>query len=160
MMTNWNGTILGPPHVRGPSLCVYLYFVQSVHENRIYSLKITCGNRYPDAPPEVYFTSKINLPCVNSSTGRVKTFQLFLEHFSNYDRLNRISLIVLVHGDVQIPSRLCWWNYEGNRRSLCNLVNNSNFLTGKWPPHRIENYHSHLRVRRFRWGTVRGYGCF
>ncbi|GIZ40531.1 hypothetical protein CKM354_000386500 [Cercospora kikuchii] len=57
LMTNWNGTILGPPH--------------SVHENRIYSLKIVCGDKYPDEPPEVTFISKINLPCVDAQTGKV-----------------------------------------------------------------------------------------
>lgn len=51
-MTNWNGTILGPPH--------------STHENRIYSLTIVCDESYPDEPPKVTFTSKINLPCVDS----------------------------------------------------------------------------------------------
>ncbi|KAK9895492.1 ubiquitin-conjugating enzyme [Cystobasidium minutum MCA 4210] len=49
-MTNWNGTILGPPH--------------SVHENRIYSLSIECTDAYPDTPPNVKFVSKINLPAV------------------------------------------------------------------------------------------------
>ncbi|KAK3066266.1 E2 ubiquitin-conjugating protein mms2 [Teratosphaeriaceae sp. CCFEE 6253] len=57
LMTNWNGTILGPPH--------------SVHENRIYSLKIHCGSDYPDKPPEVTFISKVNLPCVDGRNGRV-----------------------------------------------------------------------------------------
>ncbi|KAK3056299.1 E2 ubiquitin-conjugating protein mms2 [Extremus antarcticus] len=57
LMTNWNGTILGPPH--------------SVHENRIYSLKIHCGSEYPDKPPEVTFISKVNLPCVDQRTGKV-----------------------------------------------------------------------------------------
>ncbi|TKA42758.1 Ubiquitin-conjugating enzyme spm2 [Friedmanniomyces endolithicus] len=57
LMTNWNGTILGPPH--------------SVHENRIYSLKIHCGADYPDRPPEVTFISKVNLPCVDARNGRV-----------------------------------------------------------------------------------------
>lgn len=52
-MTNWNGTILGPPH--------------STHENRIYSLNIVCAEDYPDKPPQVTFVSKINLPCVDSS---------------------------------------------------------------------------------------------
>ncbi|KAI5205463.1 UBC-like protein [Aureobasidium subglaciale] len=56
LMTNWNGTILGPPH--------------SVHENRIYSLKIRCGENYPDVPPEVTFISKVNLPCVDQRNGK------------------------------------------------------------------------------------------
>jgi ubiquitin-protein ligase len=46
---------------------------QSVHENRIYSLKIHCGPSYPDIPPEISFTSKINLPCVNPQNGKVHT---------------------------------------------------------------------------------------
>jgi ubiquitin-conjugating enzyme E2 variant len=45
--------------------------MQSVHENRIYSVKIHCGPNYPDAPPEISFTSKINLPCVNPQNGKV-----------------------------------------------------------------------------------------
>ncbi|KAG0232918.1 E2 ubiquitin-conjugating protein mms2 [Actinomortierella wolfii] len=57
MMTNWNGTILGPPH--------------TVHENRIYSLTIHCGDKYPTVPPTVQFVSRINLPCVDQTTGHV-----------------------------------------------------------------------------------------
>ncbi|MCO5552889.1 hypothetical protein L7F22_006408 [Adiantum nelumboides] len=57
MMSNWNGTIIGPGH--------------SVHQNRIYSLKITCGQQYPDQPPEIWFLTRINLPCVNQQTGKV-----------------------------------------------------------------------------------------
>lgn len=45
---------------------------QSVHENRIYSLKIHCGPSYPDSPPDVTFISKVNLPCVNASNGKVR----------------------------------------------------------------------------------------
>ncbi|GMM33348.1 E2 ubiquitin-conjugating protein [Saccharomycopsis crataegensis] len=52
-MTNWNATIIGPPH--------------SAHENRIYSLSIECGESYPDKPPTVRFLSKINLPCVGTT---------------------------------------------------------------------------------------------
>lgn len=58
-MTNWNGTILGPPH--------------SNHENRIYSLGIECGPNYPDEPPKVKFISKVNLPCVDEKNGEVKS---------------------------------------------------------------------------------------
>ncbi|KAF5332283.1 hypothetical protein D9611_008088 [Ephemerocybe angulata] len=62
MMSNWNGTIIGPGH--------------TVHENRIYSLKITCGNSYPDTPPEVQFLSRVNLPFVNSANGKVDPSKL------------------------------------------------------------------------------------
>ncbi|KAG6844453.1 hypothetical protein H0H87_006873 [Tephrocybe sp. NHM501043] len=57
MMSNWNGTIIGPGH--------------TVHENRIYSLKITCGNDYPNSPPKVQFLSRVNLPFVNQTNGEV-----------------------------------------------------------------------------------------
>ncbi|OAX84130.1 hypothetical protein ACJ72_01496 [Emergomyces africanus] len=61
-MTDWNGTILGPPH--------------SVHENRIYSVNIKCGENYPDSPPSITFVSKVNLPCVDSRTGQVRLHAL------------------------------------------------------------------------------------
>jgi len=51
MMSYWNGTIIGPGH--------------TVHENRIYSLRIHCGPDYPSKPPYVQFRSRINLPCVD-----------------------------------------------------------------------------------------------
>ncbi|KAK6495313.1 E2 ubiquitin-conjugating protein mms2 [Arthrobotrys musiformis] len=62
MMTNWNGTILGPPH--------------SVHENRIYSVKLHCDEQYPDVPPTVQFISRINLPCVSADDGKVDPTKL------------------------------------------------------------------------------------
>jgi ubiquitin-protein ligase len=49
----------------------WLMILQSVHENRIYSLKIRCGENYPDVPPEVTFISKVNLPCVDQRNGKV-----------------------------------------------------------------------------------------
>ncbi|KAG8746191.1 E2 ubiquitin-conjugating protein mms2 [Ceratobasidium sp. 414] len=56
MMSRWNGTIIGPGH--------------TVHENRIYSLKINCSDAYPDVPPIISFLSKVNLPFVGP-TGKV-----------------------------------------------------------------------------------------
>jgi len=61
MMSNWSAAILGPPH--------------SVHENRIYNLQIHCSASYPDEPPLVKFTSKINLPSVDQN-GRVNLSKL------------------------------------------------------------------------------------
>ncbi|MBW0472614.1 hypothetical protein O181_012329 [Austropuccinia psidii MF-1] len=57
-MTKWNGTIIGPSN--------------SFHENRIYEIKITCDDSYPNFPPTIYFLTKINLPCVNQTTGEVE----------------------------------------------------------------------------------------
>ncbi|KAI5300630.1 E2 ubiquitin-conjugating protein mms2 [Ascosphaera atra] len=56
-LTNWNGTILGPPH--------------SAHENRIYSVDIECGPQYPDVPPSIQFVSAVVLPGVDPKTGVV-----------------------------------------------------------------------------------------
>ena len=47
-----------------------------MHENRIYSLKITCGDRYPDAPPIVSFLSRVNVPFVNQANGTVDPTRL------------------------------------------------------------------------------------
>ncbi|KAG4101840.1 UBC-like protein [Neocallimastix lanati (nom. inval.)] len=58
LLSKWNGTIIGPPF--------------SVHENRIYSLKIFCDMDYPDKAPSVSFISKINIPSVNQHTGKVE----------------------------------------------------------------------------------------
>mmetsp|Transcript_25057 Transcript_25057/g.41947 ORF Transcript_25057/g.41947 Transcript_25057/m.41947 type:complete len:142 (-) Transcript_25057:472-897(-) len=56
-MNNWNGTIIGP--------------MNTVHMNRIYCLHIYCSEEYPEKPPKVRFTSRINMGCVNQSTGEV-----------------------------------------------------------------------------------------
>ncbi|KAK6544396.1 E2 ubiquitin-conjugating protein mms2 [Orbilia ellipsospora] len=62
MMSNWTGTILGPPH--------------SAHENRIYSVRIHCSEQYPEQPPSVTFISRVNLPCVDQTTGAVDATKL------------------------------------------------------------------------------------
>jgi len=51
-------------------------FPQSVHENRIYSVNIHCGDSYPDLPPTIQFVSRVNLPCVDQKTGKVREYTL------------------------------------------------------------------------------------
>lgn len=56
-MRNWTGTIIGPPG--------------TVHDGRIYTLKIVCEMTYPEQPPKVWFRSRINMTCVDPRDGRV-----------------------------------------------------------------------------------------
>lgn len=48
-----------------------LCLLQSVHEGRIYQLKLFCDKDYPEKPPSVRFYSRINMTCVNHETGVV-----------------------------------------------------------------------------------------
>ncbi|KAG0487135.1 hypothetical protein HPP92_009230 [Vanilla planifolia] len=57
-MRSWTGTIIGPPN--------------TVHEGRIYQLKLFCDKNYPENPPTVRFQTRINMTCVNQETGVVE----------------------------------------------------------------------------------------
>ncbi|KAM0936094.1 putative ubiquitin-conjugating enzyme E2, Zinc finger, RanBP2-type, ubiquitin-conjugating enzyme/RWD [Dioscorea sansibarensis] len=57
-MRSWTGTIIGPQN--------------TVHEGRIYQLKLFCDKDYPENPPTVRFQSRINMTCVNQETGLVE----------------------------------------------------------------------------------------
>ncbi|KAF8323499.1 UBC-like protein [Cantharellus anzutake] len=88
-MTHWNGTIIGPGH--------------TVHENRIYSLKITCGPQYPDRPPDVSFYSRVNLPFVNQQNGKVDPSKLGA--LSNWTRNSTMeSLLIDVRREMASPA--------------------------------------------------------
>ena len=56
-LSNWNGTIIGPQNTN--------------LGERIYTLRIKCGPRYPDVPPTVHFVQRINMPGVDPVTGAV-----------------------------------------------------------------------------------------
>mmetsp|Transcript_8079 Transcript_8079/g.23166 ORF Transcript_8079/g.23166 Transcript_8079/m.23166 type:complete len:142 (+) Transcript_8079:404-829(+) len=51
LMRKWTGTIIGPH--------------PSVHEGRIYTVKLFCDLSYPDKPPIVNFMTRVNMSCVD-----------------------------------------------------------------------------------------------
>merc|ERR1712194_580213 len=65
-LTSWNGTIFGPPG--------------TPYDNRIYSLAITCGPRYPDEAPEVRFNTKISMGNVEQD-GRISAHWALLANW-------------------------------------------------------------------------------
>ncbi|KAF7322101.1 UBIQUITIN-CONJUGAT-2 domain-containing protein [Mycena kentingensis (nom. inval.)] len=79
MMTQWNGTIIGPGH--------------TVHENRIYSLKIACGENYPDVPPTIQFLSRVNVPFISQTDGTVDPHKLAV--LAHWTRAHSIETVLV-----------------------------------------------------------------
>lgn len=48
-----------------------LNLFQTVHEGRIYQLKLFCDKDYPEKAPSVRFHTRIKMTCVNHETGVV-----------------------------------------------------------------------------------------
>jgi ubiquitin-protein ligase len=79
---------------------------QTVHENRIYSLKIHCGDDYPDRPPTIHFLSRVNLPFVSQTNGKVDPVKLAA--LSQWGRDSSIETILVgirryVHYFLSLP---------------------------------------------------------
>lgn len=76
-LSHWTGMIIGPPRVTKPFKSRYQslfhFHFQTAFENRMYSLRLECGPEYPDKPPTVRFTTRINMSCVQSN-GAVRSF--------------------------------------------------------------------------------------
>eukprot|EP00916_Digyalum_oweni_P014670 GHVL01024050.1.p1 GENE.GHVL01024050.1~~GHVL01024050.1.p1 ORF type:complete len:138 (+),score=9.25 GHVL01024050.1:42-455(+) len=74
-LTNWIGTIFGKPN--------------TVYENRIYNLRIKCGDAYPDKPPEVWFKTQIRLTHVDNN-GKVLNTLPILASWKRENTINSI----------------------------------------------------------------------
>ncbi|TFJ85083.1 hypothetical protein NSK_003507 [Nannochloropsis salina CCMP1776] len=90
----WNGSIFGPPG--------------TTFEGRLFELKIECGDRYPNEPPFVRFVSRVNLPCVDQSTGVVNSSKLHIlshwdRHFTMERVLNELRREMMTQGSRRLP---------------------------------------------------------
>ena len=73
-MTEWNGGILA-------------------YDGRFFELRITCTEDYPAMPPKVRFVSRINMSCVDQTTGEVS--QSKVTALRNWTRNSSIEQVLL-----------------------------------------------------------------
>lgn len=86
-LSQWSCTIFGP--------------INSPYEGRIYSLTILCPEEYPTSAPQVYFNTKINMPCVDAK-GKVNSNLSILGRWNRNSSLEKI--LVALRIEMALPS--------------------------------------------------------
>lgn len=92
-LSNWVGTILGMQGTR--------------FDGRMISVKIYCGDRYPNQPPNVSFISRVNLPFVDQNGNIVTNNFPLLKNWKKETKiatiLIEISRLMVKNGSLQQP---------------------------------------------------------
>ncbi|KAJ2089710.1 E2 ubiquitin-conjugating protein mms2 [Coemansia sp. S100] len=88
-MVNWVASILGPHNTQ--------------FQNRIYTVKLTCGMDYPKVPPTVVFETKINLGDVVKADGTVDPKKL--EILNKWEPTSSHTLLSVLIGLRQLMGR-------------------------------------------------------
>ena len=65
-------------------------YVRLAPDGRLFELRISCGPDYPAVPPKVRFISRINLSCVNQSTGVVESALPELAHWNRNMTIEKV----------------------------------------------------------------------
>jgi hypothetical protein len=105
---------------------------QTVHENRIYSLKITCGDNYPEQPPTIQFLSRVNLPFVSQTDGKV----------------DPTKIAVLAHWNRNYSLETVLVEMRKYAHASLGFTSQSDLSTGRWPRLTTVNSPNHPRAAR------------
>ena len=107
---------------------------QTVHENRIYSLKIHCGDKYPDQPPSIQFVSRVNLPFVSQVDGKVDPSKLPI--LANWTRNQSLETVLV---EIRRSATPAWPHLPPN----ANLAH-----AERWPASTTGSFLNHRKDRR------------